>query len=53
MRMKTSLYQWKSKNSLFIDCHHASEIGKDGNVTIKSAGISKLLGEIDAKVNKS
>jgi len=26
---------------------------KDGNVTIKSAGISKLLGEIDAKVNKS
>ena len=26
---------------------------KDGNVTIKSAGISKLLGEIDTKVNKS
>ena len=51
--MKTSLYQWKSKSSLFIDCHRVSEIGKDGNVTIKSAGISKLLGEIDAKVNKS
>ena len=51
--MKTSLYKRKLKNSLFISYHRVSEIGKDGNVTIKSAGISKLLGEIDAKVNKS